>query len=492
VPDLIIFKDAQRRYTHVNRATCQLFDLAEADVIGKSIEDFEGAEEPSRRGANEEAVLASGLLQADQVEKMVLRDGSVHWFSTSRAPLRGQAGAIVGLAVIARDVTERIRAEDERHAATERFRKVIELAGDGIVAVDEHYRITLFNQAAERIFGYTADEVLRQPLNLLLPSEVATSDRETIATFEPSLHLSGAASGRSPGHGWRKNGEEFRAETTISKFVENGNTAYIVVVRDVTRRLEMQEHLAQSQKMEALGSLTGGIAHDFNNLLTIIIGNLELLLDGVAASNRDMRELIEQSITAALSGAELSTSLLAFSRRQTLKAERIDVVGLVNQQVKLLGRMLGRDINVDVNEPDEICWTIADANQLRCAFMNLVLNSRDAMPNGGTLSIGISTTTLGSEELQEGAEPGEFVCVDVSDTGIGIPQELIRRIFDPFFTTKEIGKGTGLGLSMVYGFVKQTGGVIRVCSEVGKGTTFRLHLPRAKPIVESNNATEAA
>jgi PAS domain S-box-containing protein len=481
MPDIIAFKDLQRRYTHVNRATCQLLNLSEDAIIGQTVDAFDTLEEGSGRRADEETVLASGHVSANRLETKILADGSVRWFSASRAPLRDQSGAITGLAVIARDITDSLRNLEERQAAADRFRKVLELAGDGIVAVDEDQRINLFNSAAEKIFGYQAKEVVGRPLDVLLPLSVAETQRIHISDFARASELVKNMSSRRSVLGRRKNGEEFRAEATISEFVEDGETTFVAVVRDITERLQMQEQLVHSQKMEAIGALTGGVAHDFNNLLMVIIGNLDLLAE-IVSSNPDAKELVESSLTAAMSGADLAKSLLAFGRRQALHPEQIDINGLMVEQVQLLKRTLGENIVIRLTVANDGCQVVADASQLCCAIMNLALNARDAMPNGGTLAIEVRNTVFSADEVREyeGLQPGEYAVVSISDTGQGISSTDIKRIFEPFFTTKEVGKGTGLGLSMVYGFVKQSGGMIKVTSEMGKGATFAMYLPRTQ------------
>jgi PAS domain S-box-containing protein len=480
MPDIIAFKDLHRRYTRVNRATCQVLNLSEDAIIGHTVDAFDTSEESSARRSDEEAVLATGCVSANRLETKTLPDGSVRWFSASRAPLRDQSGAITGLAVIARDITDSLRNLEERQAAADRFRKVLELAGDGIVAIEDQ-RISLFNSGAEKIFGYETSEVVGQPLDVLLPLNIAEVHRKHIDDFSRASELSKNMSSRRSVLGRRKNGEEFRAEATISKFVEDGETTFVAVVRDITERLQMQEQLAHSQKMEAVGALTGGVAHDFNNLLMVIIGSLDLLGD-IVSSNPDARELVESSLAAAMSGANLAKSLLAFGRRQALHPEQIDLNALMVEQVHLLQRTLGANIVVKLKVANDGCQVTADASLLRCAIMNLALNARDAMPNGGTLAIEVRNTVFSAEEVREyeGLQPGEYAVVSISDTGQGISSTDIRRIFEPFFTTKDVGKGTGLGLSMVYGFVKQSGGMIKVTSEMGKGATFAMHLPRTQ------------
>ena len=245
-------------------------------------------------------------------------------------------------------------------------------------------------------------------------------------------------------------------------------------------RAAMEQRLLQSQKLEAVGQLTGGIAHDFNNLLLVIIGNLDLLKDTMPAGSPD-HELIESSLTAALTGSELSNGLLAFSRQHAFRPETVDIKPVIADQARLLKRAMGRKVKLQEITADGICPATIDVAQLRCALTNLVVNARDAMPNGGTVTIRTYNTTFTDKDpaSEDGLEPGDYVVLEVSDSGVGIPSEDLDRIFEPFFTTKDVGKGTGLGLSMVYGFVAETNGRIRVASEVGKGTTFSLYFPRA-------------
>jgi signal transduction histidine kinase/CheY-like chemotaxis protein len=245
-------------------------------------------------------------------------------------------------------------------------------------------------------------------------------------------------------------------------------------------RAAMERRLVQSQKLEAVGQLTGGIAHDFNNLLLVIIGNLDLLKDTTPVGSPGF-DLIESSLTAALTGSELSSGLLAFSRQHAIKPETADIKDVIADQARLLKRAMGGKVILQEVVTDEICLATVDIAQLRCALTNLVVNARDAMPDGGTVTIRTYPITFTDKDptSEGGLEPGEYVVVEVADSGTGISSEDLDRIFEPFFTTKDVGKGTGLGLSMVYGFVAEMKGRIRVASEVGKGTTFSLYFPRA-------------
>jgi nitrogen-specific signal transduction histidine kinase len=251
----------------------------------------------------------------------------------------------------------------------------------------------------------------------------------------------------------------------------------------VTRRKEAERQLAQSQKMEAIGQLTGGIAHDLNNLLLVIIGNLDLLNEK-HSSDPDTEELIRASLAAATSGAELANGLLGFSRKQALQPELIETKSLVLDQIGFLKRLLGPTIAVTTELADDTFPVRADPTQLRCALMNLVVNARDAMPGGGTLTVRTYNTALLETDSPDGValQAGDYAVIEVSDTGVGISPDNVQRIFEPFFTTKDVGKGTGLGLSMVFGFFQQSKGKVGVESEVGRGTTFRAYLPRAEEV----------
>ena len=244
---------------------------------------------------------------------------------------------------------------------------------------------------------------------------------------------------------------------------------------------ESEKKLVQAQKMEAIGNLTGGLAHDFNNLLGVIIGNLDSARPRLVA-DAEASELVGEALDAAMRGAELTRHLLAFARRQPLQPERVSVNNLVSEMVRLLGRMLGENIEVVLKLGSGIWPVIVDPAQLQSSLANLGANARDAMPRGGLLSIATENRQLDQDYIAGhgyAITPGDFVMIEVSDNGTGMPPEVMSRIFEPFYSTKDRDKGTGLGLSMVYGFMKQSGGHINAYSEVGKGTTFRLYLPRA-------------
>jgi signal transduction histidine kinase len=275
-------------------------------------------------------------------------------------------------------------------------------------------------------------------------------------------------------------GEEITVELTVTAQRRKQGYVFSAFVRDQTATIAIESQLRQAQKMEAVGQLTGGVAHDFNNLLAVIIGSLDALGDMLDGKPR-AQTLAGMALKAALRGAELTRQLLVFSRRQTLQSINFDLNERVVSTADLLRRTLGEAIEVKLLPARDLWPVLADPTQLDAALTNLAINARDAMPNGGTLTIETTNKSLGKQYSAENPDvsPGDYVMLTVSDTGSGIPRQILDRVFEPFFTTKEEGKGSGLGLSMVYGFVKQSAGHIMIYSEEGHGTTIKMYLPPA-------------
>lgn len=373
-------------------------------------------------------------------------------------------------------------ADARRVAAESRFRDLLAMAPDAIVAIDRDHGITIFNHAAEALFGYAAAEVMGQPIELLLP---AASGNFPGAGGDAAVSADAGAPRRTPQAGAmagrRRDGGSFPVEASFGSSIDNGRETVLAVIRDVTRRRELEAQLHQSQKMEVVGQLTGGLAHDFNNLLTVIIGNLEALQDEVPGGSRPLR-MIELALCASLRGAALTRQMLAFSRRQALEARAFELNGLVANAIGLFRRTLGAAIVVETRLAEDLWTAFADPAQVETALMNLALNARDAMPDGGRLTIETANRRL--DEAYVAATPdaaiGDHLLLSVTDTGTGIAPEALERVFEPFFTTKNAGQGTGLGLSMVYGFVRQSGGHVTISSTAAQGTTVRLFFPRAE------------
>ncbi len=375
------------------------------------------------------------------------------------------------------DVTERVRAEQERDRNREFLNSIIDNVSVTILVKDARtLQYVLVNKAAEELWGVARDKVVGKTLHQLFDSKTADAinrnDRRAIELrsgfYSPEHKI------ETP-----RNGLRVLTSNRIPMLDQNGDVQYLLgVVEDVTERRAIEDQLRQAQKMEAIGNLTGGVAHDFNNLLTVMIGNLDFLLEDVAG-DAAAEERIKVVLEAAERGAELTRHMLAFSRRQPLQAKEVDVNALIATTMRLLSRTLGETIAVELKPGAETPIALVDPAQLETALLNIAINARDAMPNGGTLTISTRLTELDEAYMARhpGLAPGTYAAVEITDSGTGMPPDVVERIFEPFFTTKAVGQGTGLGLSMVYGFVKQSGGHINVYSEIGRGTVFKLFLP---------------
>jgi two-component system, cell cycle sensor histidine kinase and response regulator CckA len=376
---------------------------------------------------------------------------------------------------------ERRRAELARQIAEARFAGVLATAAEAIIAVDEQQRIVLFNPSAERMFGYRADEALGQPLDMLLPPGLIATHRQHIRSFASAPEQS-RAMGKRHGelYGLRKDGSQFPIDASIAKLHQNGETTFTVFLQDISQRKQLEAQLLQAQKMESIGRLAGGIAHDFNNLLTVISGYSEMLLASLA--DQDPRHGdVEEIRRAAERASALTRQLLAFSRKQILAPQVLDINAIVADMNKLLVRLIGEDVRLLTALDPGLGQIRADPSQIEQVIVNLAVNARDAMPEGGTLTIETQNVDLDAESALQhmSLEPGRYVLLAVSDTGVGMAAEVQAHIFEPFFTTKAPGKGTGLGLATVYGIVTQSGGSIWVYSELGMGTTFKIYLPQS-------------
>lgn len=341
------------------------------------------------------------------------------------------------------------------------------------------------NAAAIETYGYSRDQFLQMTVSDIRPSEDIPRFLEHLANRQPS--------GMKLGE-WRhrlRNGKVIDVEIAGHPITFGDKQAVLVATIDISARKAAEALLRQSQKMEAIGQLTGGIAHDFNNRLAAILGNLELLADKLREDPQKL-QLVSSALRSTLRGAELTHRLLAFSRMQSLQPELVDINELITQTADLLRRTLVESIQIEILLTDRLWMTLIDPAQLEDAVLNLALNSRDAMPLGGRLTIKTANVTLWHEqtEANEDVAPGCYVMIAVTDTGHGIAKENIDKIFEPFFTTKDRGKGTGLGMSMVYGFVKQSGGHVDVYSEVGHGATVRMYFPKASDDDTRTRASE--
>jgi PAS domain S-box-containing protein len=390
---------------------------------------------------------------------------------------RGEIGVLSrAFARMASDVREKTEALTREVAER---RSITDTALDAFVQIDQAGTIVEWNPQAEATFGWPRREAVGQLLGaLIVPPAHRAHHAQGLARFLRTGE-STILGKRMELAALRRDGREITVELTITALRRPDGFIFNGFIRDVTDRIAAEGQLRQSQKMDAVGQLTGGVAHDFNNILTVITGTIEILEDGVA-DRPDLATIAKMIDEAATRGAELTRQLLAFARRQPLDPRETDVNRLVIETARLLKPTLGEHIEIESMLEDDAWSALVDPSQLSAAIVNLAVNARDAMPNGGKLTLETGNVMLDEAYAAGNSEvtPGAYVMIAVSDTGMGIPADIRDRVFEPFFTTKEVGRGTGLGLSMVYGFAKQTGGHIKIYSEEGHGTAVKLYLPR--------------
>jgi len=410
------------------------------------------------------------------------KDGSDFPIEIMLSPLESAEGILVTAAI--RDIS--VRKEAEKHLAQmeSRYRGLLEAAPDAMVVVNQNGEIVLLNVQAEKHFGYRRDELVGQKVKNIIPEGfaerlIADGTRSAAEALAQQIGMGIELYGR------RKDGSDFPIEIMLSPLESAEGILVTAAIRDITDRKHLEQMLRQAQKMEAVGQLAGGVAHDFNNLLGVILGYADLLLEQPALNDsqrKDIGEIQKAGVRAAL----LTRQLLAFSRKQVLQPTVLDLNTVVARAEKLLHRLIGENIELLVVLNPALGRVKADSGQLEQIIMNLAVNARDAMPEGGKLTIETSNVEIDEQYAAQhhSALTGPHVMLAVTDTGCGMDAKTKTHIFEPFFTTKKFGKGTGLGLATVYGIVKQSGGWIWVYSEPGFGTTFKIYLPCVGSAIE--------
>lgn len=464
----------ERRFVFVNRRFLEMFGVRYEEVYDPAF-DFTALVAPESRLLVEERErkVARGETVPLRYEFAALtREGKEIVVEASVAYLPYRGG--VATQGIVQDITDRKEAEKALLESEERYRRLIELLPDGI-AVYQDGLIRMANPAGIRLLGYdsTAEIIGRPMLDFVHPDDRAAVIERARAQLEH-----GQAVPPREERFLRRDGTAVLVEVTGAPFPLGGRPAVMVVVRDVTERRRLEDQLRQAQKMEAIGRLAGGVAHDFNNLLTAINGYADLLLHTLHEADPARRE-VEAILKAGRRAARLTQQLLAFSRKQVLEMRVVSLGALLEDLVKMLRRIIGEDIDLLVTTSPGCGNVRVDPAQMEQIIVNLAVNARDAMPDGGRLTLEVADAELDESYAQEHAEvlPGPYVCLTVADTGIGMSDEIRSHIFEPFFTTKE--SGTGLGLATIYGIVKQFEGHIQVDSTAGQGTRFKIYLPRA-------------
>lgn len=458
------------------------------EIIGKPFSSFYTPEDCARGLPQTALKIAAETGRFSSEGWRVRKDGSRFWASVVVDAIRDEQDQLIGFAKVTRDITERQQAHSELVASEARYRRLIEAVVDyAIFQLDPAGNVTTWNPGAERIKGYTPQEIIGRSFSQFYTPE-------DLQLGVPQRALSEAAEqGRFEAEGWRmrKDGSRFWASVVIDRITdEAGNiVGFAKVTRDVTDRKQaqeelkhVQEQLVASQKLEAVGQLSGGIAHDFNNLLMIVLGNLETAerYSRHSGGSVNLQRALANAKRGAQRAAALTSRLLAFSRRQALDPKPITLNNFLNGLQEFLQRTLGERIEIQTVGSAGLWQIEADANHLESAIINLGINARDAMTDGGKLTVEAVNVSADEDYCRLNPEllPGQYVVVCVTDTGTGMTADVLNHAFEPFFTTKEPGQGTGLGLSQVYGFVKQSGGHVKIYSEVGQGTSIRMYFPR--------------
>ncbi len=482
--DAIVGKDLGGIVTSWNPAAETMFGYRAAEMINRPITVIIPPELIS-----EETEFLARIRRGERVDHVETirrrKDGRELPVSLTISPIRDRDGAVIGASKIARDISDRRAVEEKLRQSEAKFRS---LFTDNPLPMWAFDRTTLefveVNHAAVARYGYSPAEFAAMRVTDIRPPEDVAAFLGTLTVSRPADRRAGR---------WRhrlRDGSLIDVEITAHDMELAGRSVILAVPVDVTERIAAEEKVRQTHKLEAVGQLTGGVAHDFNNILTVITGTIDILADAVA--DRPKLAAIARMISeAADRGTELTQRLLAFARKQPLQPRRTDVNALIVDTARLLRPALGEHVEIESMLKPDLWPALVDASQLSTTLLNLAVNARDAMPDGGKLTLESDNVVLDKSYAADNPDvrPGPYVLIAVSDTGSGIPAEIRDKVFEPFFTTKEVGKGTGLGLSMVYGFVKQSDGHIKIYSEEGQGTSVKLYFPRTGELSES--ATDA-
>jgi two-component system cell cycle sensor histidine kinase/response regulator CckA len=473
--DIIFEADAEGYFRFVNPQTLKVFEYAADEVIGRRFTEFIRADYRPQILQHYYRHTTEGLPNSYVEFPAITKTGREVWLGQNAWLIVDALGKFVGMQAVARDITERRSAEQALRIAEAKYRGLVEQSLMGVFIL-QNERLVYLNPKAAELLGYTQQELLEAENAFAIVHE---QDRALLVDHLARLGSGDVTNVQLAVRGVRKDGEIIQVEAYCSVTEFGGQPALLATVNDISDRVKLEDQLRQAQKMEAVGRLAGGIAHDFNNLLTAIRGNAELMSHRVA-HDPAMAAEVDEILHAADRAASLTRQLLAFSRKQVLQPVKIDVNEIVNAVARMARRLIGTDVQLKLQLAKTVADVLADPAQVEQVLLNLIVNARDAMPNGGMITVQTATVQLDAEApeiVQAGIAPGSFVMLAVSDNGIGMDQATQARIFEPFFTTKETGRGTGLGLSMVYGIIRQTGGAITVQSERGKGASFRVYLP---------------
>lgn len=472
-----------RSVLYVNDAFCRMTEYDRDEVIGRSLHLLRGPEsDPETLETIRDALDSETPLQVELQNHR--KDGSAYWVELSLVPVQAAPGQLSHWVMIQRDISDRKQAEESLRRSEERYRLLFDSVPLPTWVVDQQSRRFLaVNDAAVQLYGYSRIEFLNRTI-----MDIRTGPDTNDSTVMPST---GSDAGPTPRqrHHRTKDGTTLTVEVSVFPLHLDGQDVLLALVNNVTDRLRMEEQFRHGQKMEAIGALAGGIAHDFNNLLTGILGSLSLIQLPADDPNQQLLAIVDR---AAHRAADLTGKLLGYARRNQIQAERISLQDVIDEVMTLFSRTIDPRIQIVLNIPPDLpCQILADPGLLNQALLNLCMNARDAMPDGGCLTLTIESLFIASThpDRPPASPAGRYLKLSVQDTGTGIPPAVRPRIFEPFFTTKEPGRGTGLGLPMVHGIIEQHKGWIGVVSDSRQGTTFHLYFPEAPTVREAVRET---
>jgi two-component system, cell cycle sensor histidine kinase and response regulator CckA len=496
--------DMEGRYTFVNDAACRLTGYERDELIGKSFRILHPPETVRYLQSIYRRMYETGRTETPRDYEVIHKDGSLRIHQATAAFIRDHTGEIIGTRALVRDITDRKRAEDDLRKSEERYRMIAENMHDTIWTMDLDKNYTYISPSVFRMRGYTPEEIKNIPLNAqMTPASYAEIEKQL--SEEMAREISGDAFDPNRSITMElelnhKSGGKVWVEVTAT-FIrdEKGKGIEILgITRDISERkradeerARLEDQLVQSHKMESVGRLAGGVAHDFNNMLSVILGYSELIKIHMPQGDALLRDILEIE-RAATRSRDITSQLLAFSRKQIISPIPVDLNAMISDMQKTLSRLIGEDIDLRFY-PGEKIWRIKfDPSQIQQILINLAANARDAMLKGGKLTIETTNVQINEAycKMHIGFVPGNYVMLVVSDDGAGMDKETLEHVFEPFFTTKETGKGTGLGLATVYGIIKQNGAVINVFSESGRGTTFKIYIPRSREKEETQEESE--